>query len=89
MKRSLLSLIAAVIIALSMAGDASADTRPLGTPGQANCVGQTMASLTHSQHVHKVEHPGIGNLRKWAETIPGHPTDSRAISILWCAGEAR
>lgn len=90
MKRSLFSLLAAVIIALSMTGDVSAGTISLGTPGKANCVGQTMSFLTHPAPVHPVGKPGIGNLRKWtAENFPGHSTDVRAIAVGWCNGTLR
>jgi len=91
MKRSLISLVAALVLALSLAGGVSAQqTGTPGTPGtqgNPNCVGQTMAFLTQPSAVHRASNPGIGNLRKWTNQVdPNHPDDARLISVGWCSG---
>lgn len=90
MRRRAYALLIAVTIALSTTGGASAGQDSLGTPDTPNCVGQTMAFLTHPSPVHPVPKPGIGNLRKWTmERDPNHSTDVRAIADGWCTGTGR
>jgi hypothetical protein len=63
MKRYVLTVVAALVIGLSMLGSVSAaDHSTPGTPGDSNCHGQTMAFLAQigqSMDIH-----GVGNVAK-------------------------
>src|SRR5262245_24061026 len=63
MKRYVLTVVAALVIGLSMLGSASAgDHSVSGTPGESNCHGQTMAFL--AQIGQSVDIHGVGNVAK-------------------------
>lgn len=68
MKRALLTFVAVLTLALSMAGSVSATDHSLapGTPGQANCEGQTRAFLAQASK-EQLGEPGLGNLARFNE----------------------
>ena len=82
MKRSIYSLLIAVIITLSMVGGVAAGPNGLGTPGEPNCVGQSMQFAAKDSH--NFGKNGIGNLRKTAAAL-NHNTDVLGIMQRYCA----
>jgi hypothetical protein len=84
MKRYLFTLIAALVIGLSMMGSVSAaDHSAPGTPGNANCHGQTaayLAQLVKNNDITGVQ-PGIGNL---AAALGASVQDVQAIIDAYC-----
>lgn len=83
MKYRFLALIAALALTLGMFGSAvagSANHTEPGTPGEKNCVGQTMAYLAQVGQPEGI--PGIGNLAREADLSV---KEVKAIVEEYCA----
>ena len=59
MKRCIPTLVAALALTLAIAGTASANPPPPGTPGEPNCQGHTTAFM--SQRFANIGEPGLAN----------------------------
>jgi hypothetical protein len=91
MKRAVLTLVAALALGLSVVGGVSAASdkhlEP-GTPGTANCQGQTTAYLAQAAKNGLIDPdlgvepgPGIGNLAKAAELSV---KEAKAVAEAFC-----
>ena len=61
MKRAFLTLVAVVAFSASAAGGVSASQDDLGTPGEPNCEGQTVALVAQLNQEVEGAKPGFGN----------------------------
>ena len=88
MKRILMTALFAVALTLSAFSSASAaPTVAPGTPGEANCKGQTIAYLAQAAKNGLLGGdvgPGLGNL---ADAAGVSVQDIQAIAVAFCAGE--
>ncbi len=85
--RSVVGLSLGVTLALSVAGGAFAagsNHADPGTPGDANCVGQTMAYLAQVGPQLGIN-PGIGNL---ASAVGASAQDVKTIVEQYCASSS-
>jgi hypothetical protein len=87
MRRLILSSVLAGTLLASMAGTALAGSdnhSTPGTPGEANCVGQTMAFIAQSGPALGVDAHGIGGIAHAADVSV---KDLKAAAQAYCAGE--
>ena len=82
MKRSILTLIAAVALAFTMVGGVAASEAP-GTPGEKNCHGQTIRYLAQAGKEADVQEArGLGQLADYAGVSV---QDIQDIAAAYCA----